>query len=126
MQRLLPVEKNGSVVPNAYHTVFCAVGQIFVRLSLNTQVLVERHWGPPGVNGVAVTWGSLLFALPLDENIRYLHSPFDRCFESGCSRDIEITSTVNWAHALVLRKGDVTGHSVNSTVFSPESWQVRQ
>jgi hypothetical protein len=108
-----------SVLANSYHLVTCAAAtETIVVLNLNPKIIIERDWGTPGTNGVAVTRGSLLFALPLDETVTPLGSPYDKCFESGCSRDVQITSTEHWAYALVLPKGMIP----NSTVADPSDW----
>jgi hypothetical protein len=88
-------------------------------LNLNPEIIVERHWGDGGVNGVADTRGPLLFALPLDETVTKLGSPYDKCFESGCSQDVQITSTEHWAYALVLPRAAYP----NATIVSPPNWR---
>ena len=118
------VSLNGAVPapakPNAYHLVSCAAdATTILMLNLNPKIIVERHWGDDGINGVAVTRGPLLFALPLDEVTTKLGSPYDKCFESGCSQDVQITSTEHWSYALVLPQGN-TGP--NSTVIDPPGW----
>jgi hypothetical protein len=118
----------------AYHTVQCSSGETVLVLALNPDIVVERHWGPmedlqdgttriPKVNGVAVTRGPLLFALSLDETVHKMGSPYDKCFESGCSQDVEVTSTEPWAYALRL-PGD--GGATNSTVVNPTGWSFKR
>ena len=104
---------------NAYHEVQCAGSATTVlTLDLNPKIVVECHWGDDGINGVAVTRGPLLFALPLDEITTKLGSAYDKCFESGCSQDVQIRSTEHWSYALVLPKG----LSANGTVVDPPGW----
>jgi len=76
------------------------------------------------VNGVAVTRGPLLFALSLDETVHKMGSPYDKCFESGCSQDVEVSSTEHWAYALLL-PGD-GGAPNNSTVINPKGWSFKK
>jgi hypothetical protein len=103
----------------AYHTVQCSAGETVLALALNPDIVVERHWGLPGVNGVAVTRGPLLFALPMDETVAKMGSPYDMCFESGCSQDVQITSTQPWAYVLQLPDD---GGAKNSSVVNPKGW----
>ena len=104
----------------AYHTVQCSAGgETVLTLALNPDIVVERHWGLPGVNGVAVTRGPLLFALPMDETVAKMGSPYDQCFESGCSQDVQITSTQPWAYVLQLPDD---GGAKNSSVVNPKGW----
>jgi hypothetical protein len=105
-----------------YHMVNCPAGNTLFQVDLSPEIRVERHWGGPGVNGVAVTRGPLLFALPLDEHVTKLGSPYDKCFESGCSQDVQITSTIKWAHALILPAG--AAH--NSTIVSPAGFSFKR
>ena len=118
----------------AYHVVQCSAGETVLTLALNPDIVVERHWGPSEdlqegtiriskVNGVAVTRGPLLFALSLDETVHRMGSPYDKCFESGCSQDVEITSTEHWAHALLLPSD---GGAKNSTVVNPKGWSFKR
>ena len=122
------------VAGGAYHTVQCTAGETAFVLELNPDIVVERHWGPaedlqegsvriPKVNGVAVMRGPLLFAVSLDETIHKMGSPYDKCFESGCSQDVAVTSTEPWAYALLL-PGD--GGAKNSTVVNPKGWSYKK
>ena len=115
---------HAKVDSGAYHTVQCSAGETVLTLALNPDIVVERHWGLPGVNGVAVTRGPLLFALPMDETIATMGSPYDQCFESGCSQDVQITSTQPWAY--VLQLPDDGGGAKNSTVRNPKGWTFRK
>ena len=63
-----------------------------------------------------------MFALPLDERVQRLGSPFDKCFESGCSHDVQVTSTAHWAYALVLP----AGASPNSTLIAPPGFEFHR
>ena len=108
-------------VPATYHRVLCpaAAGRskgsvaattttttttTVVHLALNPEIVVETGWG--GYNGTdlhaaVVVRGPLLYALGLDETPHQLHEPW-ACFETGCSRDLSITSNGTWNYALVL------------------------
>jgi hypothetical protein len=127
----------------AYHSMVCEAGETVLVLELNPDIVVERHWGAsedlqegsvliPQTNGVAVTRGPLLFALSLDETVHKMGSPFDRCFESGCSQDVEIKSTEHWAYTLVLPETGNDGGSgddlllPNSTVRNPKGWTFKK
>ena len=125
---------HAKVAGGAYHTVQCSAGETVLVLALNPDIVVERHWGPSEdlqegavrilkVNGVAVMRGPLLFALSLDETVHKIGSPYDKCFESGCSQDVEVTSTEHWAYALLL-PGD--GGAKNSTVVNPKGWSFKK
>lgn len=70
-----------------------------------------------------MTRGPLLFALSLDETLHKMGSPFDKCFESGCSHDVEIKSTEHWSYALLLP--DVGG-AKNSSVINPKGWSFKR
>ena len=53
----------------------------------------------------AVFRGPLLYAMQLPELETATHAPW-ACFETGCSRDLEVRSNrSDWAHALVLPPG---------------------
>ena len=129
------------VKSGAYHSVGCKPGETVLALELNPDIVVERHWGAsedlqegsvliPQTNGVAVTRGPLLFALSLDETVHKMGSPYDKCFESGCSQDVEIKSTEHWAYALMLpQNGNDSGSGnrllPNSTVRNPKGWTFK-
>ena len=98
-----------AVAADAYFTLQCEAGETAVTLALNPEIRVERGWGPPGTDAVAVLRGPLLFALPLDEKVTALHKPW-ACFESGCSVDYKVTSSGSWAYALVLPSNDTTAN----------------